>query len=291
MTFSIKYKPLFSVNILHQYYLNKGSEDFFGMTAGETNKQLAGYRVSNFLKITPSTESTLKLKNHRLVFKPVNTGFVVWAQVSETQDTLPLISLSNTLELTFLLTLVNHTFINFTKLDANNSGKLYFFSNKRLSTEAPSFPLIGKTNNKQAVDEGFIPGTDGTTELLGRLSSSEKLNLFGMIRICMKGENTSMNIINNQGEIFEPAREFQVVFGNRETFWRYYFDKDQQVKNKDDVKKENGSARQLITKKAQPLTEKGFVSVELDGKQLPNPNAAMIRPDLSDNKIYSEIYM
>lgn len=291
MTFSITYKPLFSVKLLHLYFLNKGSNSFFGMNSEETNKQLAGYDVLNFLKITPSTESSQKLLNHRIVFKSVNTGFTLWTQVSESQETLPLIPLNNTLELTFLLTLVNHTFINFTELDTSNAGKLYFFSNKRLATEAPSFPLIGKTANKQPVDGSYIPGTESTTELLNNLSMKEKQNLFGLIRICMKGENASMDIINNQGEINDPASEFQVVFGNRETIWRYFFDEDQQVKNSDDVKKENGSGRQLITRKAHPLTETGFVSVELDGKELPNPDASSIKPDSSDNKIYSEIYM
>jgi len=291
MTFSIQYKPLFSVKLLHLYYLNKGTNDFFGMDPNESTKQLAGYDVLNFLKITPTTESRHKLLNQRIVFKPVNTGFTLWTQVSETQETLPLISLDNTLELTFLLTLVNHTFFNFTELDSSNTGKLYFFSNKRLASEAPSFPLIGKTVNKQPIDENYIPGAESTAELLSNLSSKEKQNLFGLIRICMKGENASMDIINNQGEIHDPAKEFQVVFGNRKTIWRYFFEKDQQVKNNDDVKKENGSKRQFISKKAHPLTETGFVSVELDGKELPNPNASMIKPDISDNKIYSEIYM
>lgn len=291
MTFSIKYKPLFSLKLLHQYYLNKGTIDFFDMNPAQMNKQLAGYHVSNFLKITPSTESIIKLKNHRLVFKPVNTGFTVWVQVTETKDTTPLITLPDSLELTFLLTLVNHTFINFTKLDANYSGKLYFFSNKRLATEPPSFPLIGKAANKQAVNQDYVLSPESSADLLSTLLTAEKQNLFGVIRISMKAENASMDCINNLGEINDPAREFQVVFRNRETIWRYIFEKEQEVKNKDSVKKENGSGRQLITKKAHPLTEKGFVSVELGGKELPNPNASVIKPDVSDNKIYSEIYM
>ena len=291
MTFSIKYKPLFSTKLLHLFYLNRGTNDFFGMNPDETNKQLAGYDVLNFLKITPSTESRQKLLNHRMVFKTMNTGFTVWTQVSDVQETLPLIPLNDTLELTFLLTLVNHTFYNFTELDISDTGKLYFFSNKRLSTEAPSFPLIGKTANKQPIDKDYILGSESNSELLSSLSPTEKQNLFGLIRICMKGENASMDIIKNQGEIHDPVREFKVVFGNRETIWRYFFEKDQQVKNSDDVKKENGSKRQLITKTAHPLTETGFVRVELDGKELPNPNASIIKPDISDNKIYSEIYM
>lgn len=291
MTFSIKYKPLFSVNILHKYYLNNGEENFFEMDQTERDKRLTGYDVLNFLKIIPTAESYQTLKNHRMVFKTINTGFAVWIQVTEYQDTVPLISLDNSQELSFLLTLVNHTFINFTKLDASNTGKLFFFSNRKPEGEDASFPLIRKTNSTQEVNDSYTLNTEVANAFKSDLLSDEKRQLFGIVRIAMKGENTSMDIINNQGEIHNPTKEFQMVLGNRETIWRYFFEKDQQVKNKDDVKKENGSARQLITKKTHPLTNTGFVSIELGGKELPNPSVSVIKPDTSDNKIYSEIYM
>ena len=59
----------------------------------------------------------------------------------------------------------------------------------------------------------------------------------------------------------------------------------------DDVEEENGSAKVLVTKSDQPLTKTGFVTVELDGNELPNPDSRLIKPDQSNNKIYSEIYM
>ncbi len=290
MTFSIKYKPLFSVDILHKYYLNKGNDDFFTMDQDEKNKQLTGYDVSNFMRITPTAESYQVLMNHRMVFKVVNTGFVVWIQVSENRDTVPLVPLGNSPELSFLLTLVNHSFINFSKLDASVAGKLFFFSNRKPAGESPSFPLVRRTNNSQEISDSFTLSTEVANQLKSGLSPDEKRQLFGIVRMGMKGENASMDIINNQGEIHNPAKEFQVVFGNRETTWRYFFDKDQQIKPSDGVKKENGSARQLITKKTHPLTEKGFVSVDLGGKELPNPDVLVIKPGEA-NTIYSEIYM
>ncbi|MBN2709975.1 MAG: hypothetical protein JXR46_13115, partial [Calditrichaceae bacterium] len=191
MTFSIKYKPLFTVNILHQYFLNKGNDDFFTMTEEEKNKQLADYDVSNFMRITPTAESYQVLKNHRMVFKVVNTGFVVWVEVSEDQDTVPLIPLHNSLELTFLLTLLDHTFINFTKLDASNTGKLYFFSNVRPNKADPGFPLIKKSNSNQVVNDDYILNSDAQAEIVDGLGDIDKLHVFGIIRMCMKGENAS----------------------------------------------------------------------------------------------------
>ena len=107
----------------------------------------------------------------------------------------------------------------------------------------------------------------------------------------MKGDNVSLDITDAQGEIPTPIRTFELLFENRKTTWRYIFNNDQKVKNKDDVKKENGDSKRLITKNEQPLTQKGFVSVELGGIELPNPNSRLIKPDSSSNKIFSEIYM
>lgn len=279
------------MDILHQYFLNKGTDNFFAMDQAQTEKQLAGYNVSNFLKITPSAETYQKMQNHRLVFKVVNTGFLVWSQVSDNKETVPLISLNSSLKLTFLLKLVNHTFINFTKLDTTVPGELFFFSNKRPDTEVPGFPLIKRSAENTAVSNDYVLSPDGYKSVSDALTSQEKQQVFGVIRICIKGENSSLDITNAQNEIINPAPKFQLVFENRKTIWRYFFNHDQKVKNKDDVIEENGSARQLVTKNEQPLTETGFVSIELDGGELPNPDASVIKPNTADNKIYSEIYM
>ena len=107
----------------------------------------------------------------------------------------------------------------------------------------------------------------------------------------MKGNTGSLNVSNNQGEIRDPYQVFQIFFPNRETFWRYFFDENQQISGSDDVKKEDGNAKQLVTRSKQPLTAQGFVSIELDGIELPNPDASLIKPDSATDKIYSEIYM
>lgn len=290
MTFAITYKPLFDVKILHLYYLNKGDVEFFSMKEKEKEKQLAGYDISSFFRIVPTTVTRNKLEGHKLVFKRHNSGFTIWVNVSEDEST-PLIAVDDTLELTFLLNLNAHTFFNLTRLDISNTGKLFFFSNKHLSTESPGFPLISLSVENQLVNDDFAVSSDGEKQVLKALTSQEKNGLFGIIQISMKGENVSLNVTDAQHKINDPFTSFQLIFENRKTYWRYFFNADQKVKNKDDVEKENGSALQLVTKTDHPLTEKGFVSIELDGAELPNPDASMIKPNGADNKIYSEIYM
>ncbi|WP_167612485.1 hypothetical protein [Maribellus sediminis] len=292
MTFAITYKPLFEVKILHLYYLNKGDVEFFSMNDNDKEKQLAGYDISTFFRIVPTSVTQNKLEGHKLVFKRHTSGFTIWVNVSEVDESTPLIALDDTLELSFLLKLNAHTFFNLTHLDLSNAGKLFFFSNKRLNTESPGFPLVPLSSGKLAVNDDFIASSDGEKQVLKELTSAEKNGLFGVIRVSMKGENASLNVTDAQQKISEPFASFQLLFENRKTYWRYFFNTDQKVKkNKDDVDFEDGNPRQLVTNEEHPLTEKGFVSIELDGAELPNPDANMIKPNGADNKIYSEIYM
>lgn len=292
MTFAITYKPLFEVKILHLYYLNKGDLEFFLMNDNDKEKQLAGYDISTLFRIVPSTVTQNKLEGHKLVFKQHNNGFTVWVNVSDVDGSTPLIALDDTLELSFLLKLNAHTFFNLTHLDLSNAGKLFFFSNKHLNTESPGFPLVSLSTGNFAVNDDFVLSSDGEKQVLKDLSGQEKNGLFGVIRISMKGESASLDVTDAQHKINDPFASFQLIFENRKTYWRYFFSTDQKVKkNKDDVDFENGNPRQLITNTDHPLTDKGFVSIELDGAELPNPDAGMIKPNGADNKIYSEIYM
>ncbi|MEN8115395.1 MAG: hypothetical protein ABFS16_00330 [Bacteroidota bacterium] len=291
MSFSIKYNPLFKVNILHQFFLNKGTDDFLIMSEAEQEKLLAGYSVSDVFTIMPSAKSRIKLDGHNMVFKTYGSGFMVWVKVSESDDTVPFIPLDNSLELIFLLKLRHNIFLNYTELGFANAGKLFFFSNNRLSTEPGTFPLINQKGDNSLIDDTFVLSTAGSESVYEELTIPEMHNLFGVVKIRMKGETSALDVTGATGEIPEPYQVFEIIFENRKTVWRYYFDEDQKVKNKDDVEEENGNARILVTKDLQPLTQKGFVSIELGGVELPNPDASLVKPNSTNNKIYSEIYM
>lgn len=291
MTFSIKYKPLFQVNILHQFFLNKGTEEYLAMSAAEKEKQLISYSISNFITVLPSAKSCQKLIGQNMVFKTSNSGFTVWIKVSESNESIPFIPISDTLELTFLLKLKNHTFFNFSELKFESADKLFFFSNKRLSVESETFPLLKKFGGNSMVNDNYALSNENALNELEALAHAERQNLFGLVKIHMKGNSPSLNVTNSQNRIRTPGQIFQLFFENRKTIWRYIFNENQQVQNTDDVKKESGNAKQLITRKKQPLTAYGFVTIEHGGVELPNPDARFVKPNSTNNKIYSEIYM
>lgn len=291
MTFSIKYRPLFQVNILHQFFLNKGTENYFALSEAEKEKRLISYNISNLLTILPSTKSHQKLAGQNMIFKVSNYGFTIMVKVSESNESVPFVPISEDLEFTFLLKLLNNTFFNFSDLQFENADKLFFFSNKRANTEPGIFPLIKKAGSTTIINDNYALSTAGIEQELEQLTRSENRNLFGAVKIHVKGETASLNVTNSQNRIRTPYPIFQVVFGNRKTFWRYIFDENQQVQGIDDIKKEGGNKKVLITKLKQPLTSSGFISIKHGDVELPNPDARVVKPGSTNNKIYSEIYM
>ena len=291
MAFSVKYTTLFKVNIRHNYFLNKGLDDFNSMNETDKNKQLDSYDFNTFFSILPTLKTRQQLNGHNLVFKTQNAGLTVWTKVTGSDDEIPFISLNNDLSLIFLIQIKDSGFYNYSDLKLENAGKLYYFSNRKLIAEPGSYPLINQLGDNNIIDENFVLSNDSANTELSKLAANEKDNLFGLIRIFIKGDNNSLHVTDVLDKIEDPFKSFEILFNNRKTIWRYVFSEDQKVKNKDDVKKEDGDAQRLITKTEQPLTQKGFVSIELGGDELPNPNARIIKPDTSNNKYYSEIYM
>lgn len=290
MAFSVKYIPLFNVNILHLFFLNKGISEYSAMNDENRSRQSELYNITSFLNIVTDQKTHQLLNGHKLVFKVSKTGFAVWSQV-EGNSNIPFISLDDNLCLTFLLRLTDPCFFNYTRLNMEDSGKIYYLSNRKPGTEPANFPLIPKPAGNTMLDESFILSVNGQQTEMNLLQDNEKKNLLGIIKIFMKGENPPLNITDAQGNVRNPATDFEIQLENRKTTWRYIFKSSQQVKGSDDVKKEDGNSKILITKTEQPLTQNGFISIELDGTELPNPGIRHIKPDTTNNKYYSEIYM
>jgi len=291
MSFSVKYKELFRVEIQHRYFLNKGKVEFDDMSEENKAKQLKMYNFNRFFNITPVTADLQKLSGRKMVFSQFNSGFGIWAEADANNPQKPFIPIEDNFNLTFVIQLSDNNFLNYTNLELENARKLHYFSNQRLSSENPGFPLIPLKNSNEVADDSFVLSADSQVEELQQLSAEQQKNLFGIIRIYMKGQNASHDITDAQGDFQADIPVFKLEFLNRSTLWRYVFDTDQSVKPHDNVKVENGDPRVLVTKSEQPLTQNGFIIVELDGEELPNPDVKLIKPDSANNKIYSEIIM
>lgn len=291
MSFSVKYKELFRVEILHRYFLNKGTLEFDDMSEENQAKQMRIYNFNRFFKIIPATADLRKLSGRKMVFSQFNSGFGIWAETDANNPQKPLIPIEDSFNLTFIIQVSDNNFLNYTNLELGNARKLHYFSNQRLSSENPGFPLIPLKNLNEVADDTFVLSADSEAEELKQLSAEKQKNLFGIIRIFMKGQNASHDITDAQGNLKANTPTFKLEFLNRSTVWRYIFDTNQSVKPPDNVKVENGDPRVLVTKTKKPLTQNGFITVELDGEELPNPDVRLIKPGSVNNKIFSEIIM
>lgn len=303
MSFSITYKPFFSLNLHHLFFLNKGVDEFLEMNEDDKEKQLDAYDVADFFELLPTLETHQKLRGHHLIFKKTSGGFSVFVKIRDDNDKAPFISCDDNLSLTFSVKLGASFFYNYTNLKLENAGKLYYFSNRRLSSEANTFPLINLSGDNNLIDESFVLSDGSQAEELLNLSSAEKDNLFGLIRIFVKADESTHDIIveeeftdendvtTTERVIPDPAKSFEMLFENRKTIWRYIFNAEQEVSDLDDVIIEPGDPKVLISRDVQPLTSKGFVPIKHGLAELPNPGINMIKPDKLNNKIFSEIYM
>jgi hypothetical protein len=76
----------------------------------------------------------------------------------------------------------------------------------------------------------------------------------------------------NPDETFKGST-FRIRFKNRKTNWRYY----------------NKAGQSLLETEPNPLVSSGYIKIQIDGKDVPNPGFTQILPTVE--KIYSDVYL
>lgn len=278
MSYSSTYGLLFQVTLLHNYFLNNGEETFASMTNADKEKMMQQFSADAFIAVMPALETNTVLKNYKMVFKKTKTGFGIYIKMKDEFD--PFIKVPADLNLKFLIKINDYQFENYTNLDFV-LNQIFLFSNVRPLTEPVSFEYLPLINDNKLISNDYLVSEETTANLLSTLQPSEQQNVFGVISLTAKGDNSSGNIIDNSDKMISP--NFKIHFDNRKTFWRYI----------------NRKAGTIIkTTAAKPLTRSGFVEIDpvndLDPSQpaesqYPNPSVKSITKINSD--YYSEIFI
>ena len=280
MSFAATYGLLFEVTLLHNYFLNNGEETFTGMSAAKKEKMLQQFNTDAFLSINPALETNTVLKNYKMLFKKTKTGFRIYIKVKETDESDPFIKIPKDLNLKFLIKLNDYQFENYTNLDFALT-QVYLFSNVKPLTEAVSFEYLPKINDNKLISNAYLVSEETSAHLIAALQPSEQQNVFGIISLTGKGDNTSGNIVTNLGKLISP--NFKIHFDNRKTLWKY-------------INRKAGT--EIKTNSAKPLTRSGFVEIDPltdftpaqpAESQYPNPSVKSITKINSD--YYSEIFI
>ncbi|KRB56450.1 hypothetical protein [Flavobacterium sp. Root186] len=278
MSFTATYQLLFEVTLLHNYFLNNGEETFASMTNADKEKMLQQFNTDVFMAITPTLETNIVLKNYKMIFKKNKTGFGVYIKVKDELD--PFIKVPVDLNLKFLIKINDYQFENYTNLDFALT-QAYLFSNVKPLTEPVSFEYLPKINDNKLISNAYLVSEETTANLISTLQPSEQQNVFGLISLTAKGDNSSGNIVNNLGKMISP--NFKIHFDNRKTLWKY-------------INRKAGT--EIKTNAAKPLTRSGFVEIDPltdftpsqpAESQYPNPSVKSITKINSD--YYSEIFI
>ncbi|TVQ07110.1 MAG: hypothetical protein EA361_18800 [Bacteroidetes bacterium] len=167
MAFQIEYAKLFEVKILHHFFLNKGLDNFAQLPAEEREEILRKYDTRQIFQISPTSETLKALNGHKYIFRTTAEGIWVGLQVERNNDALtPHIIPADDLQLTFMISLKDSGFMNYTALPLNNDpGKAYLFKNT-LQDAPKSFPNLTAVPPVHEPGKTYFPGdmlSDNTT--------------------------------------------------------------------------------------------------------------------------------
>ncbi len=266
MAFSITYRPLFQVNILHNYFLSDGTGDTI------ESDLLAKYDARGFVDLIPTDQTISILKGHKMVFKKQAEGFTVYIKVSGDTGILertPFIDVIHELQLTFVIKVIDPLFWNYTDLPFK--GNLFYFGNVRPTTEPVSLSFIPISSSTDLIDStsSFRLSDDGDEDV--RDAHGAALNgAMGVIQLSMRGNDSIITLADNL--ILADHRVFKLHFRNRSTTWKY-------INSSDDTT--------ILTTGPHQLTRFGSIDIINGSDRLPNASAAI--PINSSNE--SEIYI
>ncbi len=148
MAFAITYKRLFTVRLLHGYYM-KDTTGFWNNTAAQQAMLLEdwSYNISNNIDIASTNQCRTLLDGHRMKFQATPTGFSVWVNAEPelaggTTKYRPLIPLEAGTEFVFRVKARNPFFNNISNLRLRpNLEAGFYFSNYNEAGQM-SFPAL-----------------------------------------------------------------------------------------------------------------------------------------------------
>lgn len=283
MSFSITYKILFEVSLLHSYFLNNGIEEYNSMTSEKKTKMLKNYDFKNFMEILPSLETAKIIKNNHLVYNASKNSLKIGVKISPDDADLTFSNLSLDVTLTFLIKIKDSLFENYTPISPSTK-QLFYISNTKPADEPITFKYIPLNSSTDFVTDDYKISELSTVKILETLETNEKNDLFGILSLKMQGDSTALNILSALQEIITPTPSFKIHFNNRKTFWKYT---------------KTNSPFEVETTLEKPLTQNGFVEIiptdfttnppEVNDFQYPNPSVNSIKKIAT--KTYSQIFI
>jgi hypothetical protein len=235
--FTIGYKVLFSIQVLHRYFLNFGNSAFDAPPIGD-QKVVAllrkQYNMNLFWLIQPDTATREALKNYRLIFKVLPDGFRIGVETDT--DNKPLIPFPMDWTLVFDVYPTDDFFMLYTDIDPLVMDELMHGKDETIKDENKKDKVVrmnkvfrlkntGKTSETLNMNEDIpsvrvetYKNTDGISR--ENREGAQKRPL-GCIEISHKPSAvTPIALLNDDGTVQENL-VFTIKFRNRRTNWLF----------------------------------------------------------------------
>lgn len=136
----IRYRPLFHVDIAHDYFLSRGDVVFEAHADQDRAALTSLYAVNDFLEIYADDTTVSTLAGHKMIFKATGSGFTVAVQLDPSAaDIRPLVPPAPGFRLTFALRLADVRFANYTELGPVGTGFYRFGNDSQNRTAGVNF--------------------------------------------------------------------------------------------------------------------------------------------------------
>lgn len=113
----IRYRPLFHVDIAHDYFLSRGDVVVEAQTDADRAALTALYAVDDVLEILPTDETVFVLAGHKMIFRTSASGFMVAVRLDPSDTAArPMVPPVAGFRLAFSLRLTDPRFANYTEL-------------------------------------------------------------------------------------------------------------------------------------------------------------------------------
>lgn len=229
MSTSLTFKTLFEIEVLHAYHLNSGTDAFSEMQPEQQRLLLRNYAFGEYLDIVPTAATRETLKNQRMLIRMDATSMKVLVTTTPANTFLPLVPISDDLELQFLVKIGDPFFEHYTDLTFVKN-ELFVFSNTT-PKGAVGFPYIPLSSEGKIITDDYRMTGLVSEPLLAELTMKERVGLLGLLTLRMHGEMKKYEITEISAIPGEPAKvrkaplRFELEFANRSTIWAYYFKK------------------------------------------------------------------
>jgi hypothetical protein len=218
-SFGISYQVLFTVRVLHRYFLDFGTTPFDTdapsaevRTKIELIRQV--YDVDQFLAFRPDAPTQQRLKNQRMLFKKQADGFVVLAATENPRSQTALLSLEAGLRFVFAVYPTDPFFMLYTNLTPEVMNELkrpsggFRLKNRHSSAD----PLANVLNTDETIRMADLEDQPLEHGVAGRLDRP-----LGFIEIEHDPSNRSLLTAD---DALQPTLTFTLTLRNRTTRWR-----------------------------------------------------------------------